>query len=270
MTVATHHPYGAPSDYHAPFPGKDDRSQYLNAIHYTDHAVGLLIDMLARKGLLEDTLIAVTGDHGEAFGDLHKLNFVHKNFINEENIRSFLLLSGARWGLTEPVRSSRIAANGDIMPTLLAYVGAPDPSLPGRDLLAESLELRKVFFFKNALPEQWGLRDGKWKFVGEIRTGKAELYDLSKDPQEQTNLAVQEKARVEQYAALCEEWFIRSDAEYTARLADYRPREAARSVLRSIAIRVPNCRARDSWRRSVSRKRRGCGRIKRLWCGPVG
>jgi len=223
INAASHHPYGAPADYRAPFAGKDDRSLYLNSIHYTDSAVGYLVAMLARKGLLDDTVIAVTGDHGEAFGDRHRMNALHKNFIYEENVRSFLLMIDPRWGLPQTLRPARIGSNGDIMPTLLAYLQAPDMTLAGRNLLAETFEARPVHFFKNARPEQWGLRDGKWKFIAEIRSGRAELYDMVSDPGEQRNLADQHRERVDKYAAQCEEWFLSSDQEYTERLENYRP-----------------------------------------------
>lgn len=223
INAASHHPYGAPADYGAPLAGKDERALYLNSLHYTDSAIGYLVAMLARKGLLDDTVIAVTGDHGEAFGDRHKMNALHKNFIYEENVRSFLLLLDPRWGLPEMLRPARIGANGDIMPTLLAYLQAPDTTLAGRNLLAETFEARPVHFFKNARPEQWGLRDGKWKFIAEIRSGRAELYDLTSDPAEQRNLADEHRERAQQYAARCEEWFLAEDEAYTARLENYRP-----------------------------------------------
>jgi arylsulfatase A-like enzyme len=223
MTVATHHPYGAPAGYPAPFAGKDAQSQYLNALHYTDRAIGALEALLTQRGLLEDTLILVTGDHGEGFGERHAGNYLHREFVYEENVRGFLTVSDAAWKLAGPVRSGRIASNGDVMATLMDYAGVEDASLPGRSLWAQEFEQRKVFFYKLALPEQWGLRDGNWKYIGEIRSGKAELYDLERDPGERQNLAAAEPARVEQYAALCEEWFVRSDAEYTARLEGYRP-----------------------------------------------
>ena len=223
INAASHHPYGAPADYRAPFDAKDDRSLYLNSIHYTDSAVGHLVAMLARKGLLEDTVLLVTGDHGEAFGDRHKQNALHKHFIYEENVRSFLIMLDPRWQLQETVHPARVGHNGDIMPTLLEYLQAPDTTLAGRNLLAEEFASQPVHFFKNARPEQWGLRDGKWKFIAEIRTGRAELYDLLSDPGEQHNLADQHRERAEQYAAQCEAWFLQADDEYTARLEDYKP-----------------------------------------------
>lgn len=223
MTIATHHPYGTPPGYRPLFSGKDALSQYRNALQYTDRSIGALLDLLARKGLLDDTIVVVTGDHGEAFGGVHALNLLHKNFLYEENVRGFFMLSDPKWKLAEPVRSSRVVSNGDIMPTLLALLGAPESSLPGRNVLEPSLPSRPVFFYKLAEPEQWGLRDGKWKYIAEIRTGKAELYDLDTDPLERNNLAPMEMARVREYGARCEDWFVRSDAEYIARVKDYRP-----------------------------------------------
>lgn len=224
MNVATHHPYVVPPGYRGPFAGNDDRSHYGNSVHYTDAAIGALLTMLAHEGVLDDTLIVVTGDHGEAFGDVHPGDVLHKNFLYEENVRSFVLLWDRQWKLAAPMTSSRLASNGDLLPTLLDYVGAPDTSLPGRSLLTEEFDGRRVFFLKTSLPEQWGLRDGKWKFIAEIRTGNAELYDLAADPLEHNNLAARETNRVAQYGALCEDWFVRSDAEYTARLENYRSR----------------------------------------------
>ena len=59
--------------------------------------------------------------------------------------------------------------------------------------------------------------------MGDIRTGRAELYDLDADPRELRNLAGTEVSRVSEYAAQCEEWFVKSDAEYIARVKGYHP-----------------------------------------------
>ena len=55
------------------------------------------------------------------------------------------------------------------------------------------------------------------------RTGKAELFDLSRDPGESINLAASDPARVEEYRRLTADWFVRSDVEYTSRIENYRP-----------------------------------------------
>src|ERR1043166_3934648 len=97
-----------------------------------------------------------------------------------------------------------------------------------------------------------GLRDGRWKFIQEIRTGKAELYDGASDPGERNNVAAERADQVERYAAMCEDWFLRADAEYTARLENYQP--PVGRTIRPDEYRTPGPKAqstgvlnRDGW-----------------------
>jgi hypothetical protein len=222
LTAATHHPYGVPAEYPGPFPGVDGLARYRNSLHYTDTAIGRLLDALARRGLLAETIVAITGDHGQAFGDIHPMNFTHRNRLYEENIKSFLILVPPV-PLPGPVVSHRVASIGDIMPTLLAVAGLAGADVPGRSLLGETYAPRPAFFHKDMQPEQWGLRHGAWKYIGRIRDRSAELYNLANDPDEQVNLAGQDRGRVARYDAACEQLFIRREAEFTARLEGYRP-----------------------------------------------
>lgn len=220
LTVATHHPYDCPAGYARPHPGTDDYSHYRNAVHYTDHAIGDLLAFLAQRGLLENTLIAITGDHGEAFGDRHSGNFTHKNRIFEENVKSFLIVAPP---VAPPalIVSHRLATMGDIMPTLLEFCDLKASGIPGRSLLTTNFEEQPVFFQKSAFPEQWGLRDGRWKFIANIRTGAAELFDLIADPEEKNNLAPANKQLVSRFNAMCEDWYLRSDDEFAALLDNF-------------------------------------------------
>ena len=86
---------------------------------------------LRQRHLLDNTLIVVFGDHGEAFGE-HPGNFAHTFFINEENVRIPLVIA-APGAIREPVRLSRLASVVDIAPTILDLLGLPaQPSAPGR------------------------------------------------------------------------------------------------------------------------------------------
>jgi arylsulfatase A-like enzyme len=234
MTGATHHPYNVPAEYHGPVKSGDRRSDYLNALSYSDHAIGSLLDFLERRGLLRNTVVAVTGDHGEAFGDLHSNNFLHKNFIYEENVREFLLLwdgqTAARKLTANGVVSSRVGKNGDIMPTLLALLDEPAADVPGRNLLSERFESQPVYFHKIAASEMMGLRDGRWKFIDEIRSRHAELYDLAADPAEQRNLADANPDRVTKYRSLCEQWYLASEREFVSFLGSPPARNPRRGV----------------------------------------
>lgn len=219
LTVATHHPYGVPAEFPRLKPGDDDLSRYQNALHYTDSAVGDLLAFLEAQGLRENTIIAVTGDHGQAFGQLHTRNYIHKNYLYDENVRSFLMIAHPAIG--ETIQARRIGSTGDIFPTLAAVAGLAVPVVPGRDLLAAEDPPRFIFFHKNSYPEHWGLRDGQWKFTENVRDRSRELYDLSADPNEQRNLADSHGVQVQGYSTACEEWFLATDADFVAHLHGY-------------------------------------------------
>lgn len=220
ITVATHHPYAVPAGYRGPAKPGDRHAEYLNALNYSDRTIGALVDFLAARKLLDHTIIAVTGDHGEAFGDLHENNLLHKNYIYDENVRDFLLLRDGRLE-TQTVASSRVAKNGDVMPTLLALAGLPPADVPGRDLLQENFANEPVFFHKMAPPEMLGLRDGRWKFIYDIRANRPELYDLTADPTEQKNIAAAHANLAEQYRAMCQQWYLGSEREFVSYLEDW-------------------------------------------------
>ncbi len=217
-TCATHHPYGIPPGYSAPFPGDDLPTRYRNALHYTDASLARLIQFLQSSKQWDNTIVAITGDHGEAFGDLHPMNHYHSSCLFEENVRSFLLLLNPALD-QGPIVSTRQGHWGDLLPTLADLAGLPIPEVPGRSLCAGELEPRSIFFFSLSGTEQWGLRDGQWKFIQGIDDRHAELFDLSRDPTEQENLAALHPERVRVYELRCQEWFARSNEEFRTLLS---------------------------------------------------
>jgi arylsulfatase A-like enzyme len=223
LTLSTHHPYATPPGWNGPFPGNDGPERYGNALHYTDAMIHELLARLDAHGLLEDTIVAVTGDHGEAFAERHVGNLAHNNRIYEENVRSFLLLAAPRRPIA-PLRTDRVGSMGDVMPTLLDLVGGSAPSLdvPGQDLLSEDYAPRTVYFHKNIYPAQWGLRDGRWKFIEkEQGEHEPELYDLDSDPFEQKNLAGERPAMVAVCHKKCAGWFVSAHADFVDHLEGF-------------------------------------------------
>ena len=237
---ATHHPYSVPVSQtkHAAsledFLPKlsDSLFRYKRALRYTDMALGRMRSRLDAMGLASHTLFIITGDHGEAFGSSaghHSNNFLHKNHIFEENIRSFLLLYGP--ALRKQTKNSatpeeykisrRVSRVIDVFPTVASFVSgnfsrsvqmlrqAADKAQsvsstassfsPGQNLLSQDWSLRLAFFHRMGNPPEWGILDGQYKFIEvqqdfstrpQIDTSRTAVYNIVEDPGERTNLAL--------------------------------------------------------------------------------
>lgn len=219
-TGTTHYPYGVPPGAPAPFQTGYPLNDYRNALHYTDQAIADLLSFLDRRGLRRNTVVAITGDHGEAFGDLHAENRGHRDHLFEENVRTFFLLSDPSVP-SGPRVSHRIASNGAILPTLAAWAdprGLHEPNLFDADF-----PTRPVHFYKVLSPEQCGLRDGQWKYIGALRSPQGELYDLSADPAEVYDVARLHPQRAAAYRADCAAWMVSATRDFTSRLEGYTP-----------------------------------------------
>jgi hypothetical protein len=77
------------------------------------------------------------------------------------------------------------------------------------------------FFFKNAYPDKWGVRHGRWKLILEPRNGAAELYDLVRDPGETHNLSAGLPDEVMTYSQLIGQWYEQSNDRFVAQLTGY-------------------------------------------------
>jgi glucan phosphoethanolaminetransferase (alkaline phosphatase superfamily) len=194
LPIAGHHPYTTPA--RGPFPESDDIDRYRNALHYADEALGQLLDGLRSRGLDRQTLFVILGDHGEAFGQ-HDGNFGHTLFVYEENVRVPFLIAAP--GLTrEPERVARVASVIDTAPTVLDLLDiAVPPGYEGRSLLGD--QTRMALFCTDYSLGLLGLRDGKWKLIHELESGRSQLYDHQDDPNEQHDMAKMLPQRTQAY-----------------------------------------------------------------------
>lgn len=201
LPIAGHHPYEVPGD--GPFQGADERTRYLNALHYADAALGELIRGLAARHLDTNTLFVIYGDHGEAFGQ-HRANFGHAFFLYDENVRVPLVIAAP--GLIESqLRVNQTASLIDLAPTIAALLGMPAPAeWQGMSLLSAGPRA-SLFFTDYSLPLA-GIRDGPWKFVCELNSDGAELFDITTDPHESINVAGQHPALVAAYRERLASW----------------------------------------------------------------
>jgi hypothetical protein len=165
MTEDTHAPYYLPGD---PPDGllEHERARYLRCLTASDGVWQELWDRLAAAGLLANTLVVITGDHGQAFGEMGYR--YHSNAVIKEEIEVPFLLHHPRLGPGEVAFSSHL----DVLPTVLDLLGIDhgvecygEPIFcPDRKpaLLLYS-ELRR-----NGVPSSQGLICGDAKFVVDL------------------------------------------------------------------------------------------------------
>jgi choline-sulfatase len=185
-----HSPYEPPE----PFKTRYAEHPYLGEIAFMDAQIARVVDFLERNGLLEKTVIAVIGDHGESLGQHGE--GTHGFFVYESTTRvPFIIrapfghLRGRR--VADPVRSV------DLMPTVLDLLGiAPPKAIAGVSLAPLMTGARASMDLEGYAEALYPLHHFGWSELRAWRAGRykvidaprPELYDLERDPHETTNL----------------------------------------------------------------------------------
>ncbi len=125
-----------PNDFHPGFErlrgtqaASPDVDRYDAEIDFTDHWIGRVVDELRRRGLLESTILLVTSDHGEDFGEMGPERFQHHHglFVRRSQMHVPLLLRLP--GATHAgLRHAGMTGHVDVAPTLLR-LAVPDAEL---------------------------------------------------------------------------------------------------------------------------------------------
>jgi arylsulfatase A-like enzyme len=201
LPIAGHHPYETQEP--GPFPDGDSFGRYRNALYYGDAALGTLIDGMTARGLREEMLWIILGDHGEAFGQ-HDGNYGHTFQLYEENIHVPLLIA-APGLIARQIRSRQVISLIDTTPGVMDLIGAPaSVNHQGRSFLKPSPRL--AFFFADYSVGLLGLRDGPRKFIYDLDTNRSRLFDLSHDPGETTDLSAQDPIQARWYEQNLSAW----------------------------------------------------------------
>ena len=205
-------------DPHHPYNRHDSTSSvhpYFQEVQYVDHQLDRFLEFLVNRNLLSDTLVIVTSDHGEAFGEHGEVS--HSIFLYNTTLHVPLLISLQG---NKPVRRNEVVSLIDIYPTVLELMnwkpGAD--SLDGRSLAAairgDSVEDRDSYAetLAPALDFGWSplyaVHSSKFKF---IEAPKPELYDLRIDPGEKNNLIA--SRNIEEYRKKIQAITARSNPE---------------------------------------------------------
>jgi arylsulfatase A-like enzyme/Flp pilus assembly protein TadD len=196
-----HFPYHPPAPYAAEY---KDRP-YDGEIAFADMQVGRMIRFLKSKGLYANTLIVLSGDHGESLGEHGEKT--HGFFIYNATLHVPLIIHLP--GATSAKTVTELANLADLMPTVLQALKLDIPSqVQGRSLVPmmskKDDEVRSLYAetFLPRLHFNWSeLRSVETENYHFIDAPKPELYDLSKDPGETENLFPAKKAVGEEMRA---------------------------------------------------------------------
>lgn len=188
---------------------RKSRRSYAAAISFVDEQIGRILDALAKRGELENTLILFTSDHGDVMGDndLYRKTFPVEGSVNVPMI--------VRWpaslGLAEHRGEARreLVELRDVLPTFLDAAGLERPaSIEGSSLLdtlrgkpwRTMLDLEHASCYRPK--DGWvALRDEQYKYIYYTITGEQQLFDLQNDPHELHDLSAESRA-----SALVKEW----------------------------------------------------------------
>jgi lipoteichoic acid synthase len=191
-TMMTHYPYFASepaSDFgvhNAYF------NRYLNALQHDDLVIAKVMRSLEERGLDRSTLVAVVGDHGEAFGR-HGYSS-HGTNVYEENVHVPLLLIQPNRFHGE--RYPDVGGIIDLAPTILDLLDIPPPRLwQGRSLWSPT-RTGRAYFASWLSDFRLGYREGNRKIIYHAGDNRFEVFDLLHDPVEATNLAAHEPATI--------------------------------------------------------------------------
>jgi len=207
-------------------PGCTDKdyviAQYDGAIAYMDACIQRLLTRIEELGIAEDTLIVVTGDHGETLYD-HEIYFDHHGLYEPTLVVPLFFY----WPGKVPagVRSTAYTLHEDLMPTILDLCGlrrfAKGTRFDGVSLKrffdAPGQSPRSEFYISECTwMRKQGWRTPIWKFWEALEPDfhnkpPVELYNLVEDPEESTNLAEKEPEVVETLRARMNAWILKRE-----------------------------------------------------------
>jgi hypothetical protein len=167
----------------------EDAVRYVGEVAYTDAVLAKLFAALDELGLAERTIVLVTSDHGEAFGE-HRVTG-HGNGLYEEEVRVPMI-----WRAPGLVRAGRrvtgLAGLVDVTPTVLDLLGLPiAPWMQGKSLAAPlTSDAAGPLLSRRVLPMQSffadGVRGHLWKVMS--MRGGDRFHDLRGDAEERRPL----------------------------------------------------------------------------------
>lgn len=177
--------------------------RYDASIAYVDHEIGVLVDALEKYGILDQTLIVLTSDHGESLTE-HGIYFDHHGLYD---VSIHVPLISRHPAFPKNKRTTGFAQHFDLVPTILDFLEInKEKKFDGKSVMSliygENTQLHSAVFAEEALYQRKrAIRTADYKYIQalslkgaicrrckRIHGGRKELYDLNKDPEEKQNI----------------------------------------------------------------------------------
>lgn len=227
--------------------GDTEEDLYDGELHFTDKHMGDLLSYVVRSQGGSKTIIVITSDHGDAFGEHGYIN--HAQDLHRELLHVPLIFYVPN---IEPREIPGAVSPIDIFPTLADLIGYDIRSLnvEGESLVPQlfygkDAEHRVVFSETNYLKPLRAAVNSRYKLILDLRNNVSRLWNLKKDPLEKKNIWTTDKEGYKEMRGYLSEWIERvvysRDAQSNqaiAKLADHlvRKRPALAKLIEGVSL----------------------------------
>jgi choline-sulfatase len=170
------------------------KSPYDGEIAYADAGLGEMLGLLTQRGMIDETLVMMTSDHGEAFGDHGETT--HGIFIYDST--THVPWIAMHPGLAQGKRIREVVSSVDLFPTAMELLGVEfDVDVDGkslaRELLVDTAKPEPSFAYSESMNPLYNhgwsdlrsIRDDQYRY---IKAPKEELYDVMRDFRHSKNI----------------------------------------------------------------------------------
>ena len=174
------------------------RAAYAANVRAFDRRFSFFLDGLRQTGLLDDSYLVFTSDHGEELAEHDKWAHGFTLHHHQVHVPLFIRRPGGEGGGR---RVQGLVQSIDLLPTMVSLAGGTPPDhAQGRDLSSLLLEskaegedgLESSFASAARLtPGLYSMRSGAYSLIVDLYSGEQRLYDLERDPGEQWDLAAE-------------------------------------------------------------------------------
>lgn len=228
---------GFEMDHFLPIRQNQDNPIYAGLIELMDEAVGMVLDSLEAYGLTENTIVIFSSDNGGVVaGDNFSTNLAPlragKGYQYEGGIREPFFIK-VPWLNHKGTENHTPVTGADFYPTLLDLTGQnlrPEEHQDGASLLpllkGGTIEDRPLIWHYPHYGNQGGqpssiIREGDWKLIHYYESGREELYNLTTDISETTDLSDQHKELVEEMSGKLFEYLTKVNAKFPVKDSMY-------------------------------------------------